>query len=283
MSVNLTSNNKYWNLSANTLNLNGLDVQTEIDNLKNLAANAWDNTNSGSVETSTGLVLTTDGIVNGAIANGSLSTTYNDQTHLTNFIIANPEAPNQLELSIANNGDASITNTNKNLNINGNTFLTNYANDLVITPLDHNLVVNGNVILNEGYKIGLNNLVDSNNMKIYHDLPLNGDFVFENGVGSKEQHIGSSLGYWFDNQIYMNGVPIGGGNAQLLPYLQALNVPSAGTFNVPPCVINSSQNFLCRGDVISSSNAQAYSLNTLASQMAQVIDLLKNLTGIQIS
>jgi len=282
MSANLTSNNKYWNLSANTLNLNGLDVQTEIDNLKNLADNAWDNTNSGSVETSTGLVLTTDGVVNGAIANGSLSTTYDDQTNITKFIVANPEAPNQLELGIDKIGNASISNNSQSININGSYFNINSGNDLTIVPSNHNLVVNGNVILDEGYAIAFNNLVDINNMKIYHDSPSNGDFIFNNGVGSKEQHTGSS-GYWFDNQIYMNGVPIGGGNAQLLPYLEALQVPSAGTFNVPPCVINPSQNFLCRGDVISSSNAQAYSLNTLASQMAQVIEVIKNLTGIQIS
>jgi len=280
MSANLTSNNKYWNLSANTLNLNGLDVQTEIDNLKNLADNAWDNTNSGSVETSTGLVLTTDGVVNGAIANGSLSTTYDDQTNITKFIVANPEAPNQLELGIDKIGNASISNNSQSININGTYF--NTGNDFSINPFNNNLVVNGNVILDEGYGIAFNNLVDTNNMKIYHDSPSNGDFIFNNGVGSKEQHTGSS-GYWFDNQIYMNGVPIGGGNAQLLPYLEALQVPSAGTFNVPPCVINSSQNFLCRGDVISSSNAQAYSLNTLASQMAQVIEVIKNMTGIQIS
>ena len=36
MSSNLTSNNSYYKLSAYSLNLNGLDVQTEIDNLTNI-------------------------------------------------------------------------------------------------------------------------------------------------------------------------------------------------------------------------------------------------------
>ena len=282
MSANITSNNKYWNLSANSLNLNGLDVQTEIDNLKNQANNAWDNTNSGSVETSTGLVLTTDGVVNGAIANGSLSTTYDDQTNITKFIIANPEAPNELQLGIDKFGAASISNNSKNININGSYFNINSGNDLTIVPSNNNLVVNGNIIIDEGYAIAFNNLVDPNNMKIYHDSPQNGDFVFNNGVGSKEQHTGSS-GYWFDNQIYMNGVPIGGGNAQLLPYLQALQVPSAGTFNVPPCAVDSSGNLTSRNDVIASSNVSPnVSLLDINRKLNDVITLLNSLTGIQI-
>lgn len=82
MSANITNNNNYYNLSAQSLKLNNLDVQTQLNNLQNeidnlTNENNWTNTNGGSVPISSGLVLTTNGIEDGAVANEQIEITEN--------------------------------------------------------------------------------------------------------------------------------------------------------------------------------------------------------------
>ena len=101
---NLLNNNNYYNLSAYSLKLNGLDVQTEIDNLTN--ANTWTNTDGGSVEPSTGLVLTTNGIGDNAVANANLSTTYDDINEISYFHLNNNEK--SLDLSAGTASSSGI-------------------------------------------------------------------------------------------------------------------------------------------------------------------------------
>jgi hypothetical protein len=96
---NLLNNNNYYNLSAYSLKLNGLDVQTEIDNLTN--AETWTNTDGGSVEPSTGLVLITNGIGNNAVANESIEIT-------------------DTSINLDNNVNIGSTGTTYQLLVNGN-------------------------------------------------------------------------------------------------------------------------------------------------------------------
>ena len=93
------------------------------------------------------------------------------------------------------------------LTIDHSTIYEDGSGNMSIHPNNNNLVLYGNMLINNGNGLGFNNNIDSNNMKIYHDNVLNGNWNFQNGVGSTDEFTGASA-YNFDNTININGVPI---------------------------------------------------------------------------
>jgi hypothetical protein len=243
MSANLTNNNKYYNLSAQSLKLNDLDVQQQLNDLQNEINNLsnennWTNTNSGSVQISTGLVITTNGIEDGAVANEQIEITESSINLNNNVSVLNDLYCNQ-NLSIQSNTSLPVSmfmDPSNNFIINNSqsssqsSFLgsNNYF-------FDNNIETSQNVILNQGKSLTLNNDTDVNNIKLFKANGVLGSFVLDNQSGSKTDFRGASS-YLFSNdlfigdnttskKLYLNNVeitPSGGGLSAGV--LRALNI-----------------------------------------------------------
>lgn len=177
-----------------------------------------------------------------------------------------------------------VVNASNNMYINSVPVAT--QNDVnrnaLITDNPSTVPVNGIIPTFDGtsaYSINPStNLSYKNNTLQIDDILIkktNTDFLqFEN----------ANAGYNFlGGSIYSNGVPIGG-SVDLQKYEQALLVPPIGTFNIPPCEIDVSGNFTSFNDVIASSHTDPnVSLIDVNRKLNDVINLLYNLTNIQIS
>ena len=95
---------------------------------------------------------------------------------------------------------ADLNFKNGTLTIDHSTIYEDGSGNMSIHPNNNNLVLYGNMLINNGNGLGFNNNIDSNNMKIYHDNVLNGNWNFQNGVGSTNEFTGASA-YNFDNSI----------------------------------------------------------------------------------
>ena len=102
---------------------------------------------------------------------------------------------------------ANLNFKNGTLTIDHSTIYEDGSGNMSIHPNNNNLVLYGNMLINNGNGLGFNNNIDSNNMKINHENVLNGNWNFQNGVGSTDEFTGASA-YNFDNTININGVPI---------------------------------------------------------------------------
>jgi hypothetical protein len=264
MSATITSNNKYFNLFAKSLNLDGVDVgndlvnlQNEIDAISQATQNAWDNTNSGSVPISTGYFLTTDGIINGAVANGNVQLSYTDQNRQETLTIYNPNAPNLISIGVDDNGVGEINCTNKNIEC-----ISNFQ-------------------ISHGYNLVLSNLNQANEVNIKLDTSTD-NLIINNGVHSQTNFTGASAYNFNGGSIYSNGVPIGG-TVDLQKYEESLSVPPVSTFITPPCNIDNTGSFTSTNDIVASNGNLNISLTDINRKLNDVISLLYNLTNIQIS
>jgi hypothetical protein len=239
---NLLNNNNYYKLSAYSLKLNGLDVQTEIDNLTN--AETWTNTDGGSVEPSTGLVLITNGIGNNAVANesieitdtsinldnnvniGSTGTTYellvngNPVVNPNVWINSDGITSNGNRIPFTDSSPNGMT-TNQSLTFAidpqnnptltvGGTQMISVNNNMFLRSADNietgnNMILKGPASIQTSFQHGTNNSNDY--VKTYVDKDTF-DFICDNQIGSKNVWIGAT-GYYFDNSIYVNGIEIG--------------------------------------------------------------------------
>jgi hypothetical protein len=207
MSANLTNNNKYYNLSAQSLKLNDLDVQEQLNDLQNEINNLsnennWTNTNGGSVPVSSGLVLTTDGIEDGAVANEQIEITENS-INLKNNVSVYDDLYCNKNLNIQSDASQSVSmfvDPSNNFNIsnlnNSRMIFQNSSN----YEFDNNIISNENVILNQGKSLTLNNDTDADNIKLYKLNGLNGNFVLDNQSGTRTT-FKNAKDYTFDNDV----------------------------------------------------------------------------------
>jgi len=115
----------------------------------------------------------------------------------------------------------SLSNLNfKNgtLTIDQSTIYEDNSGNMTVHPNNNNLVLLGNMIINNSNGLAFNNNNDINNMKIYHENVLNGNWDFQNGVHSITNFT-EAQSYNFDSSInvngagvgvFINGVPLGG-------------------------------------------------------------------------
>jgi len=207
MSANLTNNNKYYNLSAQSLKLNDLDVQQQLNDLQNEINNlsnnnSWTNTNGGSVPISSGLVLTTDGIEDGAVANEQIEITetfinLKNNVSVYDDLYCNKNLNIQSDTSQTVSMFVDISNNFKISNLNNSRMIFQNSSNY---EFDNNIISNENVILNQGKSLTLNNDTDADNIKLYKLNGLNGNFVLDNQSGTRTT-FKNAKDYTFDNDV----------------------------------------------------------------------------------
>ena len=115
---------------------------------------------------------------------------------------------------------------------------------------DNNIISNENVILNQGKSLTLNNDTDVNNVKLYKQNGLNGDFFIDNQGGTKTNFKGASE-YDFDNDV-----KIGDNTTTKKLYLNDVEItPSSGVG-------------------VSAGMLRALNLNLLSPTVAQTYDVV---------
>jgi len=203
------SNNNYYNLSAKSLKLNGVDVENQLDTLQtdidflqqeinNLTPdnpNGW--INSDGITSTSNRIPFTDGTPNGMTTNQSLTYAIDPQ----------------------NNPTLTVGGTQM-ISVNNNMFLRSADN----IETGNNIILKGPASVQTSFQHGTNN--NSNYVKTYVDKD-NFNFITDNQIGSVTEFKGSSQ-YDFDNTIYVNGTELVPGNPNSLVTNQPLITPSAG-------------------------------------------------------
>jgi hypothetical protein len=242
-------NNNYYNLSAKSLKLNGVDVenqldtlQTEIDNIVPGNPNALI-ADQISVIPTQGAVIISDGIL-------ATGTNFSEDLVIRDYGVidvykqlnCNDVINIQSSTAVACTLSAGVDDFTIN-NGQGSRTVFIGSNSYVF---DNNIISNENVILNQGKSLTLNNDTDVNNIKLYKVNGLNGDFFIDNQGGTKTNFKGASE-YDFDNDVkigdisttkklYLNGneiTPSGGGlSAGLLRALNVNQITVAQTYDI---------------------------------------------------
>jgi hypothetical protein len=179
------SNNNYYNLSAKSLKLNGVDVETQLDTLQtdidflqqeinNLTPdnpNGW--INSDGITSTSNRIPFTDGTPNGMTTNQSLTYAIDPQ----------------------NNPTLTVGGTQM-ISVNNNMFLRSADN----IETGNNIILKGPASVQTSFQHGTNN--NSNYVKTYVDKD-NFNFITDNQIGTVSEYRGSSF-YIFDNNIISN-------------------------------------------------------------------------------
>jgi hypothetical protein len=219
--ANLTSNNKYYNLSAQSLKLNNVDVTQSLNTLQQEIDNIVPG-NPNALVTDTPLVIGTQGAV--FISDGLTSTGTNVSEDLVirdygvidvyKQLNCNDVINIQSSEAIACTLSAGVDDFTINNGQGSRTFFIG-SNSY---EFDNNIISNENVILNNAKALTLNNNFDVNNIKLYKDNVLNGTFFIDNQSGTKTEFKNASE-YYFDNNVNigdlstsktltLNGIPI---------------------------------------------------------------------------
>ena len=236
--ANLTSNNKYYNLSAQSLKLNNVDVTQSLNTLQQEIDNIVPG-NPNALVSDSPLVIPTQGAVFISDGISSTGTNVSEDLIIRDYGVidvykqlnCNDVINIQSLTAIACTLSAGVDDFTIN---NGQGSRTVFINSSSY-EFDNNIISNENVILNQGKSLTLNNDTDADNVKLYKVNGLNGDFFIDNQGGTKTNFKGASE-YDFDNDVkigdisttkklYLNDVeitPSGGGLSA--GTLRALNI-----------------------------------------------------------
>lgn len=217
----ILSNNNYYNMSAKSLKLNGVDVQSELDNLQNEIDNITPG-NPNALVSDTPLIIPTAGSVFISDGVSSTGTNASEDLIIRNYGVIDVQS--QLNCNGGLNIQSLTTlpvnliagETSFNINNTAGTE-TKFLNSSSYL-FDNNIISNENVILNQGKSLTLNNDTDADNVKLYKQNGALGNFVLDNQTGSKTEFKNASE-YYFDNNVNigdlstsktlsLNGVPI---------------------------------------------------------------------------
>jgi hypothetical protein len=206
--ANLTSNNKYYNLSAQSLKLNNVDVTQSLNTLQQEIDNIVPG-NPNALVSDSPLVIPTQGAV--FISDGLTSTGTNVSEDLVIRDYGVIDVYKQLNCNDVINIQ-SLTALPCTMSAGVDDFTINNgqgsrtafigSNSYVF---DNNIISNENVILNQGKSLTLNNDTDVNNVKLYKVNGLNGDFFIDNQGGTKTNFKGASE-YDFDNDVKIGDI-----------------------------------------------------------------------------
>jgi hypothetical protein len=260
-----TSNNELYENGIRVATQTDIDfLQQEINSFIPDNPNGW--INSDGITSTIQRIPFTDGTPNGMTTSQSLTFGIDPQTNPTLTVGGTQmiSQNNDMFLRSANNietgnnmilkGPASIQTSFQHGTNNSNEYVKTYVdkdNFNFITDneigsatefkgasqyfFDNNIITSQNVIINQGNSLTLNNDTDVNNVKLYKQNGLNGNFVLDNQTGSKTEFKNASE-YYFDNNVNigdlstsktltLNGVPITPSGGGLSAGLQrALNI-----------------------------------------------------------